>query len=161
TSDGTGVVCVSGITSSTDLPTLNAFQPANAGGQDGYVMKLDTTATGAAGLLWSTYLGTDSTDYARGLAQDGAGNVYVVGQTSGTAWPGASTSPIQSSVGGGVDGFVTALSSNGALRWGTYQGGNGTDILDGVAVAPDGNVVVTGSEGSTGFLGTAGAYQVS
>ena len=60
--DGSGVVYLTGVTTSTDFPTtLGAPQTANAGGQDAYVVTLDLSA-GTSGLRFGTYLGGTAAD---------------------------------------------------------------------------------------------------
>lgn len=52
---------------------------ANSGGSDAFLAQY--TSTGS--LAWATQLGTSSGDGANGLALDGAGNVYIAGNTFG------------------------------------------------------------------------------
>ena len=47
-------------------------------------------------LSYSTYLGGNGNDIGNAIAVDSAGNAYVTGVTTSTNFPGASTSPIQS-----------------------------------------------------------------
>ncbi len=94
--DEDGNAYVGGFTSSSDFPTLNAFQPTNAGGYDIFV-----TALNAAGnaLIYSTYLGGSSDDFSSGIAFDQHRNVYVQGSTSSTDLLVAN--PVQPEYGGG------------------------------------------------------------
>ena len=57
--DDSGNVYVTGYTESTDFPILNQYQSFQGDG-DAFVTKLDTTQSGAASLLYSTYLGGGS-----------------------------------------------------------------------------------------------------
>ncbi len=89
--DDSGLVWVAGVTDSlaATFPVANAFQPENAGGSDFYVAAIDTTATGAASLLWSTFLGgtgSESSDLI-GVAVDSIGRVSVAGQTGAGDFP--------------------------------------------------------------------------
>jgi len=75
---------ITGGTASNDFPTTaGVIQPSFMGGVDGFVTKINTTATN---ILSSTYLGTDSTEYDQCyfVQLDNADNVFVVGQTEGT-----------------------------------------------------------------------------
>src|SRR5205085_1476959 len=70
-------------------PTRNAYQNFNQGGetchgppcQDAFVTKLNTNASGAASLLYSTYLGGSGDDVGNGVALDPSGNAYITGST--------------------------------------------------------------------------------
>ncbi|MFN7973550.1 MAG: PKD domain-containing protein [Acidobacteriota bacterium] len=71
---------VVGSTASSDFPVASALQPANAGGQDGFVVKFQSTGTA---LIYGTYLGGPGLDVAHGVALDGARHVYVAGRLNG------------------------------------------------------------------------------
>ena len=77
--DNNGNAYVIGFTYSTNFPTLNQFQ-IDQTGQDAFVTKLDTTQSGPASLVYSTYLGGISLN-GHGIAVDGSGNAYVTGYT--------------------------------------------------------------------------------
>jgi hypothetical protein len=99
--DGSGNIYVCGFGSATWGSPLRAF----AGTSDIFVAKLD--ASGA--LLWNTFLGGSGVDYGAGIAVDAGGNAYVCGYSSST-WG----SPLRA-YGGGWDGFVAKLDTDGAL----------------------------------------------
>jgi hypothetical protein len=87
--DSAGHVYITGATASTDFPTQNAFQPTTLSGvTNAFVAEFDPTATtGAASLLYSSYLGGASKrTFAYGIAVDQFGNAIVVGQAS-TGFP--------------------------------------------------------------------------
>src|SRR6266550_127337 len=107
-------------------------------------------------LFYSTYLGGSGEDLGLGIAADGAGNAYVTGETGSTDFPGASSSMIQSSNGGGFDAFVAKINAGGtALVYSTYLGGSSDDLGFGIAVDAAGNAYVTGETGSTDFHGAS------
>lgn len=137
---------LTGDTTSADFPTLNAFQKTYSGNSDAFVSKLD--AMGSA-LLYSTYLGGSNADEGTGIAVDAGGNAYVTGRTTSANFPTAS--PAQAKYAGNDDGFVTKLSSVGALVYSTYLGGSGNDDGLAIAVDPSGNVYVTGDTSSDNF----------
>jgi hypothetical protein len=115
-------------------------------------------AAGSA-LVYSTYLGGTSEDVASALAVDSAGNAYVAGRTYSGDFPTAN--PLQASVGGDVDGFVTKLNASGsALVYSTYLGGGYYDIAMALAVDSAGNAYVAGRTGSGDFP-TANPFQAS
>src|SRR5262249_28347759 len=88
--DGSGNAYVTGITNSSNFPTTTgAFQTVLAsGGGDAFVTKLNTTLSGSASLVWSTYLGgPEGNDGGHGIAMDSTGNVYVTGTTQSSNFP--------------------------------------------------------------------------
>jgi len=108
-------------------------------------------------LNFSTYLGGSLGDQGTGIAVDPEGNAYVTGTTSSTNFPMVNSWP--SSVGGGVDVFVTKLNAAGsAVIYSTCLGGTGTDLSAGIKVDASGHAYVVGSTDSTNFPVTAGAF---
>jgi hypothetical protein len=156
--DSSGNAYVVGDTESTNFPTSNAFQAANAGGRDAFVAKVN--ATGSA-FIFSTYLGgSGDLDIAQAVAVDSAGLPYVAGQTNSTNFPTANA--FQGANGGGVlqDAFLTKLNAAGsALVYSTYFGGSGGEIAFGVAVDSAGNPYIAGTTASLNTLPTANAIQ--
>lgn len=76
--DADGNVYVSGTSNSVNFPTLNAAQPANAGGIDFVALKLSAAGT----LTYSTYVGGSSLElFADGMAVDTSGAVHITGDT--------------------------------------------------------------------------------
>jgi len=157
--DSTGQVYLAGFTTSTNFPTANAIQAANGGFQDAFVTKLNAAGTA---FVYSTYLGGDGTDQARGLAIDSAGNAYVTGFTGSTNFPTANPFQAAQGAGNAQDIFVTKLNAAGnALVYSTYLGGDGAlEFGEGIAVDSSGNAYVTGITNSTNFP-TANAIQAA
>ena len=153
--DSAGNVLVTGETISSNFPTANALQSANAGNSDSFIVKL--TPNGAA-LLFSTYLGGAGEDIGIDIAVDSAGNVLVTGRTRSSNFPIANA--LQSANAGGFsDVFIAKLTPNGAaLLFSTYLGGAGFDDVYGIAVDSAGNVLATGHTDSLNFP-TANALQ--
>jgi hypothetical protein len=145
--DSAGNAYVTGRTLSTNFPTVNPIQPANGGGPDAFVTKINAAGTA---LVYSTYLGGTFDDGGSGIAVDSAGNAYVTGFTLSTNFP--TVNPIQPANGGSEDAFVTKINAAGtALVYSTYLGGSGTDDGFGIAVDSAGNAYVTGFTFSTNF----------
>jgi hypothetical protein len=146
--DALGACIVTGSTSSSAFPTKNAVQPALAGATDAFVAKLDTTASGAASLLWSTYYGGDGADYALALALDAAGNPTIAGHTLSLDLPvpgGYQTANRSAGSATPRDAFLATLAASGAaLRYGTYFGGSDADLAYAVDAAAGGQVFVAG-----------------
>ncbi|MEK7183944.1 MAG: SBBP repeat-containing protein [Patescibacteria group bacterium] len=104
-------------------------------------------------LVYSTYLGGTSNDYAYNIAVDSTGAAYISGQSDNTSnFPIAGT-PFQAANAGGSDGFVAKFNPSGsALVYSTYLGGSGIDWADGgIAVDITGNVYVSGNTDSSDF----------
>jgi len=149
--DSTGNIYVAGLTSSTDFPVQGAFQPTNHGSVDAFVTKLKP---GGAGLVYSTYLGGESDDYALGLALDLQGNAYITGTTSSSTFP--VFNPLQKVLAAsnlrGANAFVSKLDPTGSkLVYSTYLGGSGIDVGGAIAVAGDGSILVAGETSSSDF----------
>jgi hypothetical protein len=146
--DSAGNAYVTGYTYSTNFPTASPLQPANGGGFDAFVTKLN--AAGSA-LVYSTYLGGSDRDDGYSIAVDSAANAYVTGETWSTNFPTAS--PLQAAKAGQYDAFVAKLNAAGsALVYSTYLGGSdGGSAGNGIAVDPAGNAYVTGNVSSQYF----------
>jgi uncharacterized protein (TIGR03437 family) len=162
--DPTGNAYITGVTYSTDFPTLNPLQTATGGAPDAFVAELN--ADGSA-LVYSTYLGASGHDYGNGIAVDSAGSAYITGSTNSAATIFANTtnfptaSPLQATKAGGYDAFVTKLNAGGsALVYSTYLGGSGDDYSYGIALDGNGNAFITGFTTSTNFP-TANAVQAA
>ncbi len=109
-------------------------------------------------LLYSTYLGGSGIDGVTQVAVDPAGNAYVTGSTGSADFPGTGRSPVQSTLGGGQDVFVTKIDATGtAIVYSTYLGADGEDIAGAIAVDGGGSAYVTGITTSAHFPGTAGS----
>jgi len=101
--DSLGKAYITGWTDSPDFPTTTgAFQTkcgtdGNCNGLwDAFVAKLDPTKSGAASLVYSTFLGGSGTDLGLGIAVDSAGNAYVTGTTGANVNTQFSGSPLPS-----------------------------------------------------------------
>ncbi|HXM94206.1 MAG TPA: SBBP repeat-containing protein [Candidatus Dormibacteraeota bacterium] len=161
--DSTGSAYVTGYTYSSNFPTTpGAFQTTFAGGYHAFVTKLNPTGT--APLVYSTYLGGNSTDVGQGIAVDAAGNAYVTGVTCSTNFP---TTPgafqTANASGGCTDAFVTKLNPVGSapLVYSTYLGGFSADYGQGIVVDSTGSAYVTGYTNSSNFPTTLGAFQAA
>jgi hypothetical protein len=153
--DGSGDAYVTGGTSSTNFPTTaGAFQTSLRGTQNAFVTELNVTGTA---LVYSTYLGGNGSDSARGIALDSFGDAYVTGSTSSTNFP--TTAGAYQTTG---TVFVTKLNALGTgLIYSTYFGGSNGDLGTGIAVDSSGNAYITGDTWSFDLPTTPGAFQTS
>ena len=112
-------------------------------------------------LMYSTYLGGNSTDQADAVAVDASGDAYVTGLTSSSNFP-TTSGAFQTDLEGQSDVFVTKLNAAGsALIYSTYLGGAKTDAGTGIALAASGNAWLTGYTYSSDFPITSGALQTT
>ena len=145
---GAGEAVVAGTTYSSNFPTLAPVRSALTGtNNDAFVSKL--TAAGNQ-LVFSTYLGGTGYDAVKSVALDGAGNIYVAGET--TSRDMQVVNPVQTSNAGTYNALLASLTADGkTLRFASYWGGGASDSAAGVAVDGSGNVVVGGSTTSWNF----------
>jgi hypothetical protein len=148
--DASGFLYVTGFTPSADFPVVHAAQAVKGAGYDGWAARLDPNASGAASLVYSTFLGGAGDDRGDGIAVDGAGNAYIVGSaTDGAGFP--LVDPVQAAYGGGAsDAFAVRLSPTGAFLYSTFLGGSGADQARGV-VAAGNTAFFAGATDSTNF----------
>jgi uncharacterized protein (TIGR03437 family) len=155
-----GHLYITGQTSSTSFPVVNALYPAAGPAScsdrdasfpiDAFLLKLAPDGT----VLFSTYIPGNGHDYGLTVGVDGVGRIYVGGATTSTDLP--LPNAIQSNYrGGGVvdcgggDGFVLQFAPDGSrVLFGTLLGGGGADQVDSLAVEMGGVVLVTGSTNS-------------
>src|SRR5262249_44918025 len=119
-------------------------------GSDAYIAKFNPNLSGAASLVYCSYLGGSGDDGAEGLAVDAAGAAYVTGFTSSTDFPAVGA--VQPTKHGLQDAFVTKVNANAtAIVYSTYLGGDFLENGKGIAVDVAGNAYVTGFTTSPNF----------
>jgi hypothetical protein len=151
---------LTGLTYSPDFILKNPVQGASGGAGDAWVAKVNTGLSGAASLLFSSYLGGTGLDQGNGIAVDTVGNAYVTGATNSAGL--ATAGVLQGTNAGLGDAFVAKYSTSlasPALVYFTYLGGTKADSGAGIAVDAVGNAYVAGSTVSTNFATTADAFQ--
>jgi glucose/arabinose dehydrogenase/photosystem II stability/assembly factor-like uncharacterized protein len=147
--DSAGGVYVTGVTASTDFPTVNPVQPARGSTtwSDAFVLKIDPTGTR---VLYATYFGGSLGETGAGIAVDAGGNAYVTGETRSTDFP--TQNAVQPAPpGGNGNAFVLKLKADGSLAYSTYLGGSNGAYGRAIAVDRDGRACVTGDTFSTNF----------
>lgn len=101
-------------------------------------------------LLFATYFGGAGNDIGNIISLDGAGNIWIAGNTSSTdlaITPGA----FQSTLKGQTNGFVAKFTNDGQLVASTYFGGSVNDTISSLAAGPNGNVWFGGRWSSPDF----------
>ena len=87
-------------------------------------------------VTWTKQLGTNTNDYAYGIATDSSDNVYVTGTTWGGLDGNSNT--------GRWDLFVVKYNSSGTKQWTKQLGTTSDETAYGIATDSSGNVYVTG-----------------
>ena len=147
--DSAGSAYITGETTSTNFPRANPIQLFYGGGSsDAIVSKF---SVGGFGLQYSTYLGGTGLDRGTGITVDGLGSAFVVGQTESANFP-VRANPIQPSIGGGFDVFVSRLNGAGSdLAYSTFIGGSSSDNAKAIALDGSGNAYIAGFTESLNF----------
>ncbi len=145
--DGTGDVYLTGWTESPDFPTTSgAFSREHNGQWDAVVAKLDGSLTR---LLASSFLGGEKDEKGTALALDGAGDVYLVGETGSEDFP-TTAGAYQKNYGGGHDAYISKLDGGlTTLKASTLLGGSMADNCSCIALSTAGHVYVSGNTDSS------------
>ncbi len=160
--DLSGKVYLAGTAPPAGFPETGSTSIGAGLGPDCFIAKIDPTQTGAASLIYLTFIGGSGTEYGGQLAVDSNGNVAVTGATTSTDYPVTDKSTV------GTSANALALSELGtegnSLLFSTLLAGNGSEATQtpsdvGVAFAPSGNVIVASDTTSTNLPVTSGAYQ--
>jgi len=176
-----GFVFLGGWTGSSSFPTTaGAFDttcPLGSGTNPncktgyGFLSAFDTTKSGAASLVWSTYVGGTTTpnnvtaqDQVLAVAVDGSNNAYATGYTYDSNYPtttGAYQTTCAQAAPNCNQAFVTKFAAaNGAALWSTYFGNTTTSPVNitphGIVLDAKGRVTIYGDTdiGSNGGGGT-------
>ncbi len=156
-SDNSGNVYITGYTySTTNIATSNGHQPSISTTPDAFLVKFNTSGV----RQWGTYYGGTSTDYGWGCGCDGDNNVFLGGYTYSSNNI-ATSNGFQTTLNTTPDGFLVKFNSSGVRQWGTYYGGNSTDIGYGVAADANGNSYLCGYTYSTNNIASSNAHQTS
>ncbi len=162
--DGSGNAYIAGWASSSagSFPSTNAFQASYGGGSsDAFLMKISPLNKGSQDLVYATLIGGSGSDQALAVALDSltTPNAYVTGTTQSSDFPThGATGAYQGTlhVSATANAFLVvvgqdALSGQTSLKYSTYLGGSETDAGQGIAVAAQNAVYVTGQTTSWDF----------
>jgi len=161
--DAAGNVYLAGETNSSDFPvTASAFDTTHNGNNDVFLAKLDA---GLTTLLASTYLGSDSRDYASTIAIHSDGKIYLSGYTRSAGFPTTLNAydTTYNGTGGttfGGDLFVSKLDSDlTTLEASTFLGGSQWELDAPMCLDGAGCVFVAGTTASDDYPTTPGALK--
>lgn len=143
-SDSVGFATFTGTTASSNFPTVRATQ-GFGGADDIFILKLHANSIE---IVFSTYVGSDASDQAYGVAIDKNGDSYVTGRSNcGHFGQGVTLGAVD-----GNDALVLKWRSDGGGPiYVTCAGGNALDSAAAIAVDRDGNAYITGTTSSTNF----------
>jgi hypothetical protein len=151
-----GDVVLVGTTYSEDgIATVGAHQEKRGGGRSAFVAVFSNEGT----RRWATYYGGQIQSEGLAIALAANGNIVLCGETQSSDSIATVGAHQESFAGGLNDAFVAAFSSTGARLWGTYYGGDGSDLGTAVAVMPDGDIVLAGLTSSISGIATKEAHQ--
>lgn len=149
-----------GYTFSTTLITANPgggafFQPVNAGGSDGLILRFSDQGI----LEWATYFGTTAHERLYDVEAIPSGAFYITGYGAAGNYtlidPGFS---FQQNHGGGNDVLLMQFSATSSLDWFTYFGDTGDDLGWGVEVDTSGMIYVGGTTSSVNLPAQGSPY---
>jgi hypothetical protein len=157
--DETGHIILSGVTSSPDFPTKNAFDGTLDGWTDLYITKFSPDGQS---LVFSTYLGGSDIEYITNMKIDFTGYIILSGWTLSQDFPlfnalNETNSGIHSfytdiSYCPEGDGFLAKLSTDGQfLDFSTYLGGSDVDYIAELEIDLTGNIITAGKTKSNDF----------
>ena len=126
-------------------PGQGGYNLISAGSEDIFISKLDSTGS----FIWAKSFGNISVEKGLDITLDNSGNVYAVGQFTGTVDfdPGPGVFNLNSN--GDYDLFICKLTSSGNLVWAKSMGALGVDLGGSIAVDDLNNVYTTGYFQST------------
>ena len=162
--DRNGNTYITGMTCSSNFPTTSgAYDVSYNDNGDVFVIKLNENGSAP---IYSTYIGGNNNggngDYAYAITIDTYGFAYITGETRSQDFPTTSNAYNNSYNGGIGDAFITMLNLNGTdLIYSSFLGGSLEDIGHGIALNPNGNVLITGITASSNFPTTINSYDTN
>ena len=163
TSNNAYVVGTTTSNNSTNFPSsTNANQMAPPAGNtqgSAFVSKINTAGSGAASLVYSTYIAGSTKELGYAIALGPNNVAYVTGPTSSNDFPTTAGAFDTSDAGGGGKAFVSVVDTTktgvgNSLTYSTFLGGGGGDTAYGIRADAAGNAYIVGTTPSTNFPGT-------
>ena len=149
------IIIVGSTTSSNSISTIGShkFDIESFGG-DAFISKFNSEGK----LIWGTYFGGEKEDRIYGITIDKSDNIYITGQTSSKNGISTNISHQQKNQ-GDIDVIIAKFNSNGILIWGTYYGGNASDLGLGITIDNYNNLYICGITSSDTLIATDGTHQ--
>ncbi len=152
--DANNNIYATGNTTSTNLMTSpGAYQPANAGSYDAYLLKISPNGA----FIWSTLFGGTGGDF--GMVEDVHNDrVVIAGFSSSMDLP---VNGFQDTLAGALDSYIAVFDTSGAYQWSTYFGGTNSEDIHAITFDNAGNIIAVGDSYSVDLPVTAGAHQMN
>ena len=161
--DASNNIVIGGFTGSpNNIATSGSFKSTTTTA-NAFLAKFNSSGT----RIWGTYYGgTGNGDYGNALAT-GDSNTIVLAGYANSLDSIATTGSYKDTLTPGpasldYDAYLVKFDSNGNRIWGSYFGGEGDeDAINGVDVANNGDIVITGNTNSSFGIATPNAFQTS
>jgi uncharacterized protein (TIGR03437 family) len=113
--------------------------------------------------LYLSYFDSAASDQVAAIAIDKSGNAYIAGSTTNPNFPAVGGGVPGTAPAGGTDSrsFVAKLNPQGVVVFSVLLGGSAISTAQGIAITPQGQILVSGIAGAKGFPSTSGAYTVT
>ncbi|GJM22137.1 MAG: hypothetical protein DHS20C15_20520 [Planctomycetota bacterium] len=149
-----GSVFVAGLSGSSNFPVSagafdDSYNGASGSKTDAFLLRLSPAGDA---LLWATFFGSTEIVEAQALALDAQGRPVIAGRTQGDDLPGTGLGFQAHYAGGESDGFLAGFSADGSsLRFASYVGGAGRDVVLDLALSDVGQPTLVGLTDSPDF----------
>jgi len=157
--DSAGNAYITGYTHSANFPVTPDAADSSYDAQEIFIAKLNNDGST---LSYASFLGGSDSEYATDIAVDDTGHIYLTGTTRSTDFPvtaGAFDTSYNTTADYSGDAFLLRLLPDArTIDFATYLGGQNNDLAQGLALAADGGIYVTGYTESPDFLTTPDAF---
>jgi gliding motility-associated-like protein len=147
--DSQNNIYITGYATSQNFPThqlAGAYWQSFGGGYDVFIAKFSNLGQ----LLWSTFYGGSSDEYAYSICADSQDNIYITGEADSSNFPvqqmnGAYWQTEKSGI------FILKFNNQGQRQWASFYGKNGWSFRPFVITDKQDNLYITGSTTSETF----------
>ena len=140
-------------TSSNIISSPGSHEESLTANEAGHITLFNTSGQ----FLWGTYFGSEQNNSVEGIAVSES-LMFIAGRTSGTTGI-STTGAFQENLAGFTNAFVSSFTKSGSQIWGTYFGGQYTDIAKDIVLDTSGGVFIAGDASSQNNIATPGAHQ--